>query len=314
MSAAPGTAFQRQKGFDMLVLGGGVAGLTAAWHGARLGLGVALLEPAPLFGGQVATLGAIDDFPAVGAQSGPGFAAQLLTSAREAGAAVSEDAAVRIRRTTSRIEVETRAHTLLAKNVLIATGARPRPLPVAGAERYAGRGLSHCATCDGPLFRGRAAVVVGGGDAALQAALELAQFCQRVTVVTRHRLRARQAYIDAAARRPNLEFAWDTVVEAILGDAGVSGVRLRHLPSGAVRELPCFGVFPLIGGLPNSEPAAEVAELAADGAIRTTLDFETATPGVFAIGAVRAGFGGALASAAGEGAAVAAALARRFRK
>jgi thioredoxin reductase (NADPH) len=157
-------------------------------------------------------------------------------------------------------------------------------------------------------------VVIGGGDGALQAALELAATCSSVSVVVRGRLRARQAYVDAAARRANLHFVWDSTVDAILGDAGVSGVRVLNHKSGVTMELPCHGVFPLLGVVPNSEFASAAIQLAADGHILVGPGLETTAAGIYAIGAVRAGFSGALASAAGEGAAVAVDLARRLRK
>jgi thioredoxin reductase (NADPH) len=314
MSTAPGTGFQRQKGFDMLVLGGGIAGLTAAWRGARLGLSGALVEQGPLFGGQVSTLGAIDDYPSIATQSGPEFASQLVTAATASGVAITEDTVVGIRRTQSSPVVETRERTLNARNVVIATGARLRRLDLPEASELEGRGISLCATCDGGLYRGRDVVVIGGGDGALQAALDLVRSCRSVTVVVRSRLRAKQHYIDAASKRSNLRFLWDSTVEAVLGDGGVTGVRVRNRKSGETAEMACFGVFPLIGVTPNSDFASAVVELTDDGYIRTEPDLATSTPGIFAIGAVRSGYSGALVSAAGEGAEVAEVIARRFRK
>jgi len=314
MNTAPGTAFQRQKGFDMLVLGGGIAGLTTAWHGARLGISVALIEQGPLFGGQVATLGVIDDYPATTTQSGAELAAHLLTTARLSGASITEDTAVRIRPTPTMFAVETSQGTLNARTIVIATGARLRKLDLPEVTALEGRGISQCATCDGAFYRNRDVVVVGGGDGALQAAIELARLCRSVSVVARGRLRARRAYIDAAAKRANLRFVWDSTVDALLGNDGIAGVRVRNLKSGESTEIACFGVFPFIGVIPNSQVAADTVALTGDGRIRTGPDFSTSVPGIYAIGAVRDGYGGALASAAGEGADVARIIAGRYRR
>lgn len=313
MQGGPGTAFQRQKGFDLLVLGGGIAGLTAAWQAARLGVSVALLEAGPMYGGQVATLGALDDFPGSVAP-GADLAAGLIEDARRAGAAIEEESARWIGVEDGLLRVETDRWSLKAHNVALATGARLRKLDAPGAEELEGRGVSHCATCDGPMLKGRDVVIVGGGDAALQAAIQLSRGCSSVTVAVRGRLRARQSYIAAATRCANLTFAWDSEVTAVLGgDAGVEGVRLRNVTSGAERELACYGVFPLIGVTPASELAADLAKLTRSGHVRVDKDLQTATPGLYAIGAVREGFSGALVSASGDGAAVARMAAERRR-
>jgi thioredoxin reductase (NADPH) len=313
MQSGPGTAFQRQKGFDLLVVGGGIAGLTAAWQAARLGASVALLEQGPLFGGQVATLGAIDDFPGSSAP-GADLAAQLIEDARRAGAAIEEEAVRAITAADGMLQVRTERWTLKAHAVALATGARLKPLEVPGATELEGRGVSHCATCDGPMLRGKDAVVTGGGDAALQAAIELARGARSVMVVARSRLKASQSYIDAAARCANLAFVWDSEVVAVNGgEAGLEGVRVRHVRTGAESDVPCYGFFPLVGVTPASELAAGLAKLTRSGHVKVDADLQTATPNLYAIGAVRDGFSGSLASAAGDGAAVARRVAEQRR-
>jgi thioredoxin reductase (NADPH) len=314
MHSTPGTRFQRKKGFDMLVLGGGIAGLTAAWRGAKSGLSVALIEQGPLFGGQVATLGEIDDYPSIAHQSGTELASQLVTVARDSGAAISEGTATSIQRAGNAFTVELQDTTLSAKSVVIATGARLRKLDLPDASKLEGRGISQCATCDGAFFRNSDVVVIGGGDGALQSALQLSPSCSSVTIVVRGALRARQAYIDAASNLSNLRFVWDSMVEAIIGDENVAGVRVQNHKTGQSVELACSGVFPLIGVEPNSGFAANLVERNDQGYIVTQSDTETSVPGIYAIGAVRAGFCGALASAAGEGAAVAETIARLYRR
>jgi thioredoxin reductase (NADPH) len=313
MESGPGTAFQRQKGFDLLVLGGGIAGLTAAWQGARLGISVVLLEGAPLFGGQVATVGAVDDYPGAAEVSGADLAARLVQEARREGASIEADAARAIAAGDGLLRVETPRGSLKAHAVIVATGARLRRLDVPGAAELEGRGVSHCATCDGPMLKGRDVVVAGGGDAALQAAIQLARVCRSVAVVVRGRLRARQSYVDAAARCANLRFVWDSEVTAVLGENGVEGVQLRNVRSGVESELACYGLFPLIGVAPASQIAAGFARMTASGHLRVDKDLRTATPGLYAIGAVREGFSGSLVTAAGDGATAARRIAETRR-
>lgn len=313
MEAPPGTAFQRNKGFDMVVLGGGMAGLTAAWTGARLGISVALLEESGLFGGQIATLGEVDDYPLASVASGPDLATALFDEARRSGVAFATASACSVEAADGSLLVRTADWTLRAHSLVVATGARLRMLDVPGATEMVGRGVSQCATCDGGFHRGRDVVVVGGGDAALQEALTLAKLCRHVTVVARGRLRARQAYIDATTRCANLSFAWDSVVEKVLGDGGVDGVRVRDLRTGTVADLACSGVFPFIGSTPDAAFLPPSVSRGANGHVRVDADYR-AGPDIYAVGAAREGYGGALVSAAGEGAQAATALAGRLRR
>jgi thioredoxin reductase (NADPH) len=314
MESAPGTAFQRNKGFDMLVVGGGIAGLTAAWQGARRGIAVALIEKSNLFGGQVATLGEIHDFPSPTPVSGPGLAAMLVNGSRRAGASISEDEVVSLEAAEPSIRIETTRWSLRARNVVIAAGAALRELDVPGAVDKAGRGISQCVTCDGPFYRGREVVVIGGGDSALQGALELARISGRVHLITRGVLRARQAYIDAAAKCANLIFHWDSVVQDVSGDDGVDGVRILNIKTGTESLLPCYGIFPFLGTTPNAGWLPASVERTSAGLIRVDSALRTSAVGIYAIGAVREGFSGSLVSAAGDAAAVAEAIAERCRK
>jgi len=154
------------------------------------------------------------------------------------------------------------------------------------------------------LFRGAEVVVAGGGDAALQEALTLARMCGRVSIVVRGRLRARRAYVQQATATSNIRFIWDATIDAVLGDTQVTGVRLRNVKTGETSELACAGVFAYLGGIPNSEILpSSVARDAADFVV-TDPTCRTGANGLYAIGAVRAGFCGELVSAAGEAASV----------
>jgi len=289
----------------MLVVGGGIAGLTAAWHGARHGLIVGLIERNGIFGGQVATVGEIHEFPTIAPLSGTNLAATLVSSARLAGASIAEDEVTSLSVDGALIEVQTIQWVLRARHVVIATGASLRPLRVPGVAGKEGHGISQCATCDGPLFRGRAVVVIGGGDSALQEALELARVAAHVEVVVRGRLRARQAYIEAASKCANLRFRWDSIVETVMGDDGVDGARIRNVKSGETSDLPCFGIFPFLGTMPNAGWLPTSVERTQEGLVCVDGSLQSSLRGVHAIGAARHGFGGSLVTAAGDGALVA---------
>lgn len=297
---------------EVAVIGGGLAGLSAARHAARLGRLVTLFEGTALFGGLVATVGEVDGIPVPGKFSGQDLAMNLLEDARKAGVRIVPFGIAEMeldKRLTLTSEENTTCHP---EAVIVASGASLRKLGVAGEDEFLGRGLSRCATCDGGFFRGQDVVVVGGGDGAAQEALVLAKTSRRVMLVCRSPLKAKRDYIDRLAARENVEFLWDSEVSAILGDQAVCGVRLRNVKGGAGSEIECSGLFPFIGGTPNTA-FAPAALLEASGHIKTDADFGTSDSRVFAAGAVRAGYGGNLVQALAEGVGAAEAAARRLR-
>jgi thioredoxin reductase (NADPH) len=293
------------KGYDVVVVGGGVAGLAAVRQATDYGLSVALFEASPLFGGQVATVQSIEGYPSLNPMSGPDLATAMIDDARRNRVVVVEDAvrAIAVDKLGFRVSTESRAVT--CRIVVVATGGRHRELDVPGAAPLRGRGVSHCASCDGPLFKDRAVVVVGGGDAALQEAALLAPLCRSVNIIVRNNLRARKKFIDRAKTLKNVKFVWDRTVTAVLGESVVTGVRVRNDEDGTESELPCEGVFPFIGSIPNTEFVQDTLKRSAAGHLLTAAEsFMTSQPGIYAVGAVRHGFPGELSCAAGEAAAV----------
>ena len=304
---------RRGSGYDVLVVGGGIAGLTAAWQAGGRGMATAVLEEAPLFGGQVTNVEALQGFPAAAETSGTALATKLVEDCRALGVTFVQEGARDLVPGNSAHEVSTESQTCRARHIVVASGGRLRSLGVPGEEEFRGRGVSQCAPCDGPLFRGEDVVVVGGGDAALQEALVLAEFCRSVAIVCRGPLRARGHYVDRVTARPNVRFIWDSTVAAVLGGQAVEGVRLRNVKDGSESDLTCAGVFPFIGSEPNTRFLPEAVARDAAGRVTTEASLASSVPGIYAIGAVRAGYSGELVSAAGEGAAVIASIAAGSR-
>lgn len=294
---------------EVAVIGGGLAGLSAAVHAARLGRLVTLFEGGGLYGGLLATVGEVHGLPVPGNFSGQDLAMHLLQDARKAGVQVVETDIAKIE-TDARLTLTDREN----KNhhpgaVILASGASPRRLGVPREEELVGRGVSRCATCDGGFFRGQDVVVVGGGDGAVHEALVLAKTSRRVIMVCRGPMRAKRDYIDKLAARENVSFVWESEVSAIHGEAGVSGVRLQNVKNGASSDIECMGLFPFIGGVPNTA-FVPASLLTASGHVTTSPDLATSDARVFAAGAVRTGYGGNVVQAMAEGVGAAEAVAR----
>ncbi|MEN3352048.1 MAG: thioredoxin reductase [Betaproteobacteria bacterium] len=291
---------RRRDIWDVVVVGGGMGGLTAAWYTARRGLPTALLESEGVLGGQVATVNTLDDWPATDEVSGSELASAMSVKLENSAVEVSHEAAVEIKRSQELLFVKTERRVLRTRRVIAAAGARLRPLDVPGADALRGKGVSQCAHCDGYFFKGQDVIVLGGGDSALQETLVLAPLCRTVTIVVRSRLRARQVYVERAAGAANVKFIWDSEVDAVLGNGTVSGVRLRNINTGERSEIACAGVFPFIGVEPNTEFLPTSIRRDDSGRVITDERMRTAEPSIFAIGALRSGFSGELTGATGE--------------
>lgn len=294
---------RRRDIWDLVVIGGGIAGLTAAWHAVRRGLATALFEGEAAHGGQVANINHLDDWPAVGDTSGVELAAGFVARLRDEAAELYNERVSGVQAAGGLVEVVSEARTVRARRVLVASGGSLKTLGVPGEEALRGKGVSQCAYCDGFFFRNQDVVVVGGGDSALQEALVLAPLCRSVAIVTRSALRARAAYVERAAGAANVRFVWDSVVDRILGNGGVTGVAIRHVKSGASSEIACTGVFPFVGVAPNTAFLPRDVSRDESGAVRVDERYRTSIDSLYAVGAVRAGYSGELIAAAGEAAA-----------
>jgi thioredoxin reductase (NADPH) len=297
---------------EIVIAGGGLAGLSAARHAARLGRAVTLLEGSGLFGGLVATIGRVDGIPAPGTFSGQDLAIHLLGEARAAGVRIIEARIDEIDLSERLAVRDEEGRVYQPSIVIVASGARLRKLGVPGEDAFLGRGVSRCATCDSPFFRDQTVVVVGGGDSAIQEALTLSRICRHVVVVSRSPLRAKRHYVEQLAGQENVTFRWDTVVEGILGDDAVMAVRLRNQTDAGVIDMPCAGVFPYVGVEPNNGfLPAQLCD--SSGYVPTDPTLTTSDRRVLAAGAIRAGYGGDINQAIAEGIAAASAAADRLR-
>ena len=292
-----------KKVYDMIIVGGGPGGYTAALYGARAGLNVLVIEKL-YAGGQMALSPMIDNYP--GFEDGiDGFSLgeKMLAGAQRFGAEsllaeVTElqlDAPVKIVRTTE--------GDFEAPVVIIATGADPKNLGLPGEQNLVGRGISHCAACDGMFYKGKTVVVVGGGNTAAADALQLSRICEKVIIVHRRdTLRATKVYHQPLLNAPNVEFLWNSTVSELLQNGRLTGVKVQNLITGEEKEISADGLFVSIGRKPNSSLVQGQLEL--DGAGYIVADESTATslPGVFAVGDVRTKNVRQIVTAAADGA------------
>lgn len=274
--------------YDMIVVGGGPGGYTAALYAARAGLNVLVLEKLSA-GGQMALTETIDNYPGF-AQGVDGFTlAETMQQQAERFGACSEYAEVTALDLTADPKVlQTSAGTFAARTVVLATGADPRPLGLPDEEALTGRGVAYCAACDGMRYKGKTVVVVGGGNSAAEDALLLTRIARKVILVHRRdTLRATKIYHEPLQQAENLEFRWNSVVTALLHDGQLNGVRLRDLTTGTETELPCDAVFVSVGRQPATELVAGQLERDAAGYLVADETTRTSLPGVFAVGDVR---------------------------
>jgi thioredoxin reductase (NADPH) len=289
--------------YELIIAGGGPAGLTAGLYAARALLRTLLLEKmAP--GGQAATTFHIENYPGFPEGiSGPDLAQAMENQAKKFGLEVTYGQVKKVSFQEPLWEVEYEDRKFLAKAVIVASGVEPRKLGVPGEETLRGRGVSYCATCDGPFFKDQEIGVVGGGDSAVEEALYLTRFAAKVYLVhRRNALRAEKIIQERAFQNPKIEFLWDTVVTRVLGDSGVEGLELQNVKTKALRTLKVGGVFLYVGSLSNTEFLKGIVELDEQGYVVTDDQMATSAPGVFAAGDVRKKLLRQIATAVGDGA------------
>jgi thioredoxin reductase (NADPH) len=289
------------KMHDVVIVGGGPAGLAAGIYAGRAGLRAVVLDGMG-GGGQMNMIDRIENYPGVvDVESGAQLAEIMRKQMERFGLTVTFDQAEGVEAADDRITIRG-SEAYPARAMLIATGSRHRPLGVPGEGKLMGRGVSVCATCDGPFFKGQPVVVVGGGDSALMEAIYLSKVVRRVTIVHRRdRLRAEKYLQDLAFDAPNIDFIWDTQVEEILGDKEVTGVRLKNRKTGETQELAVPAVFVFVGLLPNTGFVEGVVDLDRNGFVVVDARMRTSHPRIFAAGDVRVGSARQVGAAVGDG-------------
>jgi thioredoxin reductase (NADPH) len=292
-----------KKECDVVVVGAGTAGLTAAMFAARHGLRTVLLER--LMGGaQIINAEKIENFPGLPqGLSGAELGASMQEQTVKAGVEILLEEVFSLGLESPKFVVTSDVRDYLTKSVIVATGSGLRRLGIAGEDEFTGNGVSHCATCDGPFFTNEVVGVVGGGDTAADEAISLTSYAEKVILFHRRdRLRAQQVLQQRLIRQPKIEIMWNTVVERILGSDTVTGVQTRNVITNLEHRLSLSGMFVYVGLTPNSSLLGNLLMLDNGGHIPVNLRMETSVPGIFAAGDVRQHSAAQLVSAAGDGA------------
>lgn len=274
--------------YDMVIIGGGPAGYTAALYAARAGLKVIVLEKLSA-GGQMALTTQIDNYP--GFEEGiDGFALgeKMQQQAERFGAETELAEVTSVQLNGDMKIIETSEGPFYGKTVVFSTGANPRELGVPKEKELVGRGINYCAACDGMFYKGKTVVVVGGGNTAAADAMVLSRIAQKVIIVhRRNTLRATKIYHDPLLNTPNVEFCWNSTVTELLHDSKVNGVKIKDVNSGEESIIHCDGVFVSIGRSPATQLVKDQLNLDPSGYIAADESTRTSLPGVFAVGDVR---------------------------
>lgn len=274
--------------YDIIIIGSGPAGLSAAIYAQRACLDTIVIEKNGISGGQVLNTWEVDNYPGFPGVTGFELSRQFREHANKLGARVVQDEVVQVELSGNVKKVVCEEETYEARCVILASGAHHRTLEVPGEEELRGAGVSYCATCDGAFFRGRTVAVVGGGDAALEDAIFLARMCEKVYIVHRRdKLRGAKRLQERLQALENIEFVRNSETAAIEGNGQVEALRLRQTQTGEERRLDVDGVFIAVGIAPESELYAGQLELDEQGYIRADESGQTSVPGVFAAGDVR---------------------------
>lgn len=286
--------------YDVVVIGGGPAGLTAALYSLRAEKRVLVLEGNG-FGGQIVYAQTVDNFPGIPNMNGAAFAEKLLEQVMSAGGDVEFENVIKVIDGEVKTVV-TDYNEYKAKSVIIATGVKHRHLGVEGEEEHIGKGVSFCAVCDGAFFKGKTVAVVGGGNTAVEDAVYLADMAKKVYLIHRRdEFRAENAVVNMLEEKENIELVLNTVVSKINGDEFVSGIEVLNVETQETREITLDGIFVAVGQIPQNEIFRGLVDLDADGYVVAGEDCRTSAEGIFTAGDCRTKNIRQLTTAVGDG-------------
>lgn len=289
------------KLYDVIIVGAGPAGMTAAVYTARANMSTLMLERG-MPGGQMANTEDIENYPGFDSILGPELSTKMFEHAKKFGAEYAYGDITEIRDGYPYKTIKAGKNEYLAKSIIICTGAEHRELGVQGEKEFSGRGVSYCAVCDGAFFRGKELVVVGGGDSAVEEAIFLTRFASKVTIVHRRdQFRAQKIIQKRASENPKIEVIWDSALQEIKGESKVGSVLLENLKTGEVTEFPCEGVFIYVGMDPLTKPFQNLGITNESGYIMTDEKMKTNVAGIFAAGDVREKMLRQVVTATGDG-------------
>ncbi|MBQ8984455.1 thioredoxin-disulfide reductase [Candidatus Saccharibacteria bacterium] len=299
--------------YDVIIIGAGTAGLTAAIYALRAGKKVLILEE-KAYGGQIINAEKVKNYPGFSEISGLQLATNMYEQVKDFGGEIKYEKATGIKVISDSLkEVLTSENKYSAKAVIIATGAANAKLGLAREEELTGKGVSYCATCDGNFFKGKDVAVVGGGNTALQDALYLSNVANKVYLIHRRdEFRAEHIYVEEAKEKPNIEFVLSSNLKELLGDAKVSGIKVEN-KAGEMREIPVSGVFMAVGYIPQNQAFSDIIELDDKGYIATSDGIHTNVPGIYVAGDARAKELKQLVTAAADGALAADAMIKEIK-
>lgn len=278
------------KKYDVVVIGAGPGGMTAALYAVRANLSVAMVDRG-VYGGQMNNTAEVENYPGFPSIMGPELGEKMYQGAVKQGVdfVYGDVQGIKVSDQKRIVQMDSEDNNLEAKAVIIGTGSHNRKLGVPGEKEYSGRGVSYCAVCDGAFFKDENVAVVGGGDSAVSEGLYLANVTDNVNVIHRRdQLRAEKVLQDRAFKNPKMDFTWDSTVSKIIGDENkMTGLKVHNKKTGEDKIVDAAGVFIYVGNIPNSQPFQDLGITDKQGWIITDDQMATSIPGIYAIGDVR---------------------------